>query len=330
MTRRPRSNRPPRLDAPQPRQQASQPAEPDRPPREPTTLARALADRRVAGTHARLGRAEVSAVVTRLAAGHVDATLGLDLGRVTREEADAALAAIWGTSTGGARVVIDPEHTIDAAAHASVRLAEVAARGGRIAFATGRPASLLAGYCSIVAALGATDARIVDVGVFGPVAGSRSLWWVDSVAVVTDGASLLADDGGVCGDEWLFAVGRPDLVVADRGFAAAAVGAGLETIALADVDAVVLGVAARRQHPVRVVPVDEQRPPGAYGPLTRALTAGLRDPGGESPLDGREGAAEEARRGANELGESALGARGPHSTTPAPGAYADPESGEEG
>ena len=285
-------------------------------------LARALADRRIAGTHARLGRAEVQAVVTRLAAGHVDATLGLDLGRVTREEATAALATIWGASGDGARVAIDPERTVAAAEHAAARLATVARRGGRVALATGRPASLLGVYSTIVAALARTDARVVDVGAFGPVAGGRSLWWVGSVATVTDGASLLADDGTVCGDEWLFAVGRPELVIADRGFAAAAIGAGLETIALADLDAVVLGVAARREHPVRVVPVDDQRPPGAYDLLGRALVAGLARtrgtgvPGGEIDL--------------TRAGQSALPARTPHSTTPASGAYAAPESGGEG
>ena len=125
---------------------------------------------------------------------------------------------------------------------------------------------------------------MIDVGVFASDVGNRSLWWVDGVAVVTDGVSLLADLDGACADDWLFAVGRPDLVIADRGFAAAAVGAGLETIAFADVDAVILGVAARRDRPVRVIPVDEQRPPGAYEPLVEALTAGLlQDSAAEGP-----------------------------------------------
>ncbi|HEY8217887.1 MAG TPA: phosphatase [Acidimicrobiia bacterium] len=311
MTRRPRGNRPPRLD------DVQQPAAShDRPAAAPS-IARTLADRRVAGTHARFGPAEVKAVLTRLAAGHADATLGLDLGGVTREEAADALADVWGTTLDGTRVTIDPERTVAAAARAADRIAAVAGRGGRVALATGRPASLLAGYCVIVGALAPTDARIVDVGIFGPVPGGRSLWWVDSVATITDGASLLADDGAVAGDEWLFAVGRPDLVIADRGFAAAAVGAGIETIALADVDAVVLGVAARRELPVCVVPLDEQRPPGAYEPLTALLVAGL-DGGTRPPPD------------PNEPGESALATRLPHSTTQASGTYAAPQSGEEG
>ncbi len=134
---------------------------------------------------------------------------------------------------------------------------------------------------------------MIDVGVFALDTGNRSLWWVDGVAVATDGVNLLADLDGACADDWLFAVGRPDLVIADRGFAAAAVGAGLETIAFADVDAVILGVAARRDRPVRVIPVDEQRPPGAYKPLIEALTAGLlEESAAESWPDGREGAAE--------------------------------------
>jgi hypothetical protein len=270
MTRRPRRDRPPRLD------DLPGASAPTVTLDKPRSVARQLADRRVTGPHARLGRAEVTAIVNRLAAGHPDATLGLDLGRIPREEAEAALATIWGAGGHGPRVAIDPERTSVAITHAAERLTAVAARGGRIALATARPASLLACYCRLSGALAGVGAEIVDVGTFGPIAGNRSLWWVDTVAVVTDGESLLVDAGGQCGDDWLFAVGRPDLVVADRGFAAAAVGAGLETIALADLDAVVLGVAARRERPIRVVPLDEQRPPGSYDPLLSALTAGLR------------------------------------------------------
>ena len=159
------------------------------------------------------------------------------------------------------------------------------------------------------------------------------------MAVVTDGVSLLADPTARCADDWLFAVGRPDLVVADRGFAAAAVGAGLETIAFADVDAVVLGVAARRDRPVRVIPLDEQRPPGAYEPLVEALTAGLlEESAAESWPDGREGAAE--RPGGRARWRDLRRHRGRQRPDPRPGGHTrqlaprgptlHPESGGEG
>jgi hypothetical protein len=93
------------------------------------------------------------------------------------------------------------------------------------------------------------------------------------VAVLTDGQALLAHDAVVAGDDWLFAVGRPDLVVADRGFAGAAVRAGVDVIAWADLDAPALAVCAARGRPIVVVPIDEQRPAWAYEPLGAALTA---------------------------------------------------------
>jgi hypothetical protein len=172
-------------------------------------------------------------------------------------------------------MTIDAERTACACSRAAERLVAVASDRGRVALATGRPASLLSCYAAIADALDDAGARVVDLGVFGPFQGARSLWWVDGVAAVTDGASLLADEGIATGNEWLFAIGRPALLVCDRGFAAAGIAAGIETVALADLDAVVLGVAERRERLVRVVPIDEQRPPGSYDPLVEALTGAL-------------------------------------------------------
>ncbi len=287
MTRRNRSKRPPRLD-PLPRATAaSAPA--------PPTRRRLLVAAHVAGPHARLGRSEVAGVLGRLVAGHPDATFGLDLGRITRDEAWAAVDACWGYDGDQPRAQIQPECTLRGLDDAAERLRAVVAAGGRVALATGRPASLLGLYRALAAHLADAGAEVLAFEAFGPYAGNRSIWWSDRVAVVTDGGGILADDGVAAGEEWLFAVGRPDLVVADRGFAAAALAAGHETVTFADLDAAVFGVAARRGLPVRLVPLDERRPPEAYAPIVAALTA--------PP---------------------------PHSTTPAPRAYSLPESGGEG
>lgn len=289
MTRRPRRDRPPRLDPPAP------PKPPQAATRAPMTVRRQIVARHLAGPHARLGRAEVAATVARLAAGQPDATLGLDLGPISRDEAWAALDAGWGYTGEGPRAFIEPEHTIRAGADAAVRLRAVAAGRGRVALATGRPASLLPAYRALATWLAGLGAQVLSSEARGPLPGGRAIWWLDGVAVVTDGASVLADDGRGAAEEWLFAVGRPDLVIADHGFAAAALAAGHETVAFADLDAVVLGVAACRDRPVWLVPLDDRRPPEAYSPIVAELTA-----------------------------------PGPHSTTPAPGTYAAPTSGGEG
>ena len=289
MTRRPRGKRPPRLDAPAPPSLANA-----SPPAAPTPRRLVVAGG-VAGPHARMGRTEVAGVVARLGAGHPDATLGLQLGHISREEAWAGIEEVWGYDGEGLRAQIDPARTLDGAAQAAVRIDDVARAGGRVALATGRPASLLGLYRTLAARLVERGAEVLAYEAFGPFGGGRSLWWVDGVAIVTDGSGILGDDGITAGQEWLFAVGRPDLVIADRGFAAAALGAGHETVTIADLDAAVFGVAARRGHPVRIVPLNERRPPEAYAPITAALT---------TPR--------------------------PHSTTPTPGTYAATQSGGEG
>ena len=168
-------------------------------------------------------------------------------------------------------------------------------------------------YQQLAAHLEAEGARVLRSDAVGPVprsgtggSGGRSVWWHGAVAVVTDGHSLLADDGLDLGEEWLFTVGRPDLVVADRGFAAAAAAAGHETIACADLDAVALEVAARQGLAIVVVPVDDCCAPAAYSSLVERLTQPVAVPAAR-PVPGGPGGG----------GES-------HSTTPAPGAYAAP------
>lgn len=255
----------------------------------------------VAGQHPELGRAEVEGIVGRLVSGAPDAALGLDLGRVSRDEAYGALDAIWGWDGETARVTIDPARTLEAATIAAGLLATVSVPGARIALATGRPAALLPLYRGVAAAATAAGAEVLgseQQAVEG--AAEQTLWWHDGVAVVSDGLSVLADDGLRAGPEWLFAVGRPKLAIADHGFAGAAIVDGHQTIALADLDALALGVAARRGLPVCVVPLHDGRPPSAYEVVLECLMP------------------------------QALSTHEPHSTTPAPDAYAPTTSGGEG
>jgi hypothetical protein len=116
---------------------------------------------------------------------------------------------------------------------------------------------------------------VCDPGEAGPFrAAGRAraeLWWLDGVAVLTDGAELLADPGLEGGDELLFELGHPDLLVGDGGYAGGAITAGIEVVAFADLDAIALAAAASRGAPVTLVPLQERRPPGTYRPLASAF-----------------------------------------------------------
>lgn len=232
-----------------------------------------LVDARVTGPHHRLGRDAVRHAVRSLVAGERRARLGCDdLDDCGPDEVRAALVKSHGWDPDAPRAAIDPTATLAALRAASARLRDAADAGARIAVATSRPASLLAlaqWVAGDAAARGATILTSGTASIDGP--GRRSLWWVGDVAVATDGQALLANDAVPGGDDWLFAVGRPDLVVADRGFAGAALTAGVEVVAWADLDAPALSLAAARGRPIVVVPVDEQRPAAAYDAVIRVL-----------------------------------------------------------
>ena len=280
MSRRPRRNRPPRLD--------------DLPPARPDPVAsapraagpsprRGLLDARITGVHQRLGREAVRHAVRAVVSGDPRARLGCgDLDGCTPDEVRAALVKTHGWDPDASRAGIDPDATLAALNAASARLRDAAGSGARIAVATSRPASLL-GLAQWVAGeamvLGATVLASTTASIDAP--GRRELWWVGGVAVVTDGQALLAHDGVPGGEDWLFAVGRPDLVVADRGFAGAALRAGVEVIAWTDLDAPALSLAAARGRPILVVPVDEQRPAPAYDAAIAVLHHGVARSAGD-------------------------------------------------
>jgi histidinol phosphate phosphatase hisN-like protein len=303
VSRRPRRLRPPLLDVP--------PAPARRPAPEaprPRTPREQLVAARVAGPHVHLSRESVLQHARALVRGEPRATLGLvEPGAVSLDDVRAAIVASHGFAFDTPRAFIDPDRTLAAAERAITRVLDVACAGGRVAFATGRPASLLAYYQQLARAAHRAGADVVALEQYGPFRASgradRHLWWLDGVAVLTDGATLFADDGFESADEWLFAVGRVDLAIADRGFAAAMLAAGVETVAHADLDEVALSVSAARGRPVHLVPLDETRPPKAYAPLDglAAFLAGMT---------------------------SGAPAQPSHSTTPASETYAPPSSGE--
>jgi hypothetical protein len=237
------------------------------------SLRETLKHHHVAGRSQRYGRDEVMGVMRRVEQGTPNALCGLPtLPELTREHVAAAVEAIYGWEGDGPRARIAPGHTVDGFTAAVMRVLEVARGGGRVAFATARPAALLQLYRRLAARAAAEGAAVLggdETASFGPA--GRRVRWIDHVAVLTDGASLLGDDVVEAAEEWLFALARPDLVVADHSYAGVACAAGLEVVAFADLDAIAVAVASWQGRAVRIVPLDDHRPPAAYAGLLDLL-----------------------------------------------------------
>jgi hypothetical protein len=281
------TSRPPKLDDPKPAGRAR------REPRRPNARAQVM-KARLAGRHDRLGRVELHSVMRRVVGGDRAALLGLDrFPGADVPELQHVLTDVWGCDPDASTLTIDPDRLLGGLAEGTRRLRDVARRGGRVLLATGRPASLLPVHQALGRLARAHGAHVLEAGEAGPIAaaGRAALraWWVGGVAALTDGDALLADLGLDALDEILFSVPHPDLVVADLGFAGGAVRAGIEVVALADLDALALGLAATRGLPITVVPMHGRRPAAAYSVLEGLVTAPVPAP---APEPAREPAPE--------------------------------------
>jgi hypothetical protein len=276
MSRRPRRNRPPLLDevrTPTVGHDAGAAPDAAEPRARVPTSRRRLIESRITGTHTRLSRDAVRAAIRALVNGEPRARLGCDgLEQCTTDEVRDALVATHGWDPSSSRASIEPDCTLAGARTAAEWIADAAGGGARVAIVTSRPASLLGLAQAVASFVVERGARLLtcDRASISRAHG-RELWWVGGVAVVTDGSSILAVDGATGVEDWLFAVGRPDLVVADRAFAGAALQVGCRVVAWADLDAPALALATARGRTIQVVPVDEQRPAEAYLGLANVL-----------------------------------------------------------
>jgi hypothetical protein len=91
-----------------------------------------------------------------------------------------------------------------------------------------------------------------------------SLDWADSVAALGDGASLFHTHDPEPMRDVLQQTGAVELVVADHGFAGAAIAAGIPTVVVMDTNDPAFAVVAGRGADVKVVPMDDNRPLNAY------------------------------------------------------------------
>lgn len=221
--------------------------------------------------------------IERLLAGDADATFGLPVWRdTTAGEVADAVRSVCGADPREADDPrgpgwIDPEATVAALERHAERLSAAAARQTAVLVATGHPTGLLPHYMALARELQMSGCALLAPGdgqafPSDEGTGRREIRYLDGVACVSDGASLRHTHRDEAMRALLAQVAadgnEPGLVVADHGFAGAAIAEGLPTVSIADVNDVALPLAQLRGLTDAVLPLDDNLPPRTMVPVT--------------------------------------------------------------
>lgn len=234
----------------------------------------------VAGTNTSHGAENNLHKISLLTRFDVGTTFGMEdlLRGVGFEEAYEAVARHLGyppdaEKTPG-RGCIDPARTAASLLEAGERIRDAAGAGGRIIFGTGHPGALLVYYLGLARWVEDLGGEAVAMEVQGRDERDLPLDWAGPVAVMGDGASLLHTHDPDPMRRVLRQTGAVDLVVADHGFAGAAIAAEIPAVAIMDTNDPALAVVAQRGADVTVVPMDDNRPLNSYAAALEVLEAG--------------------------------------------------------
>lgn len=170
------------------------------------------------------------------------------------------------------RGCIDPARTASGLLDAGERIREVAASGGRLILATGHPGAMLLYYLGLARWVEGLGGRLLTPGERGRHQKGVSLDWAGSVGTLGDGASLFHTHDPDPMREVLGRAGPVDLVVADHGFAGAAIASNIPTVAVMDTNDPAIAVVAGRGADVTVVPMDDNRPLNSYAAALEVLS----------------------------------------------------------
>jgi len=266
---------------------------------ERAALVRGLLEGRAAGPEVSHPMDNVRRNIGLLLDGDPDKQFGMSglAGSASAEEVLALVGEAAGfdarTAPATGPVPVDPERVLDACAEVGERLALACERRERVVLATGHPVGLMLLYAEVGRALAARGVELLRPGdgERWTAPGSerpseiRYLW---GVGMRTDGTQATHTHEGEPMRRML-AHERPDLVLADHGFAGRAIEEGVEALSVADVNDPALLLARAQGRTASVIVMDDNVRPDAYWPCFQEIVARLpRAPGSERPtLRGR-------------------------------------------
>ena len=175
-------------------------------------------------------------------------------------------------------VPVDPGLVLDACDGAGDRLARAVGAGERMILATGHPFGLAHLYVEVGRLLRERGAEILQPadgrswvdGGDGSSSQPQRIRYHEGLAMLTDEERPLhTHDGDVMAR--ILSEATPDLVLADHGFAGAAIERGIETISIADVNDPALLVAREQGRTEVVIVMDDNVEPDAYWPCFQAI-----------------------------------------------------------
>jgi hypothetical protein len=218
----------------------------------------------------------------RLASGDERTWFGLAPRPLTFEQVVAVMAERAGTHPDPAydagQDTIAPDRTLDRLTAFGERLALAAARRESVFLATGHPAGLLALHLPVAAALRAAGCTVLtpDAGLAVTDGETpRELRYLGDVAVLSWHGELNHTHAYEPMRALLSRGLRPDLVVADHGWAGAAGEAGIDAVAYADSNDPALFAGEADGRIAVCVPLDDNVLPHLYAPLADVLLAAI-------------------------------------------------------
>jgi hypothetical protein len=231
----------------------------------------------ITGEHQSHLRADNLSKIRKLIEG--DKGMAFGMSGMTGRSIDQVLSLvsdITGCSTDAADEdvvdAIDPERTVAALVRAAERLVDCARSGAELVFATGHPTGLLLHHLRVADAYSAAGGKVVRPGEeesFPYQSATARVCYVGAVGCLAVGSSLHHTHSAAGMEAALDSGPAPDAVVADHGFAGAAIERGIPTIAIMDINDPALAVAVGEGKDVIAVPMDDNRPPHLYEPSWR-------------------------------------------------------------